>query len=57
VGAAHPYRDLWTESLELNLEIAIPARVAAVLGWNQLPAESQQISAPDPVIRETILSR
>jgi tetratricopeptide (TPR) repeat protein len=53
-GAAHPYRDLWTEHLELVLEIAIPARVAAVLGWNQLPAESQM--APDriPAIQKTI---
>ncbi len=37
-GSDHPYRVLWHDQLELSLDLPIPARVSAVLGWNQLPA-------------------
>lgn len=37
-GERHPYRELWPEYLEINLDIPIPADVAALLGWNQLIA-------------------
>jgi tetratricopeptide (TPR) repeat protein len=36
-GEDHPYRALWPESLEMLLDLPIPAAVAAALGWNQLP--------------------
>jgi hypothetical protein len=36
-GRGHAYRALWPERLELFLDVAIPAPVAAALGWNQLP--------------------
>jgi hypothetical protein len=32
----NPYHDLWPGQLELALRSAIPARVAALMGWNQL---------------------
>ena len=37
-GPHHPYRDLWPEHLEAPLDLAIPAEVAAPLGWNRLPS-------------------
>ena len=37
-GAGHPYRSLWPEQLELQLELPVPADVAAALGWNRLAA-------------------
>lgn len=36
-GEDHPYRALWPESLEITLDMPIPAGVAVALGWNQLP--------------------
>ena len=36
-GKDHPYRNLWPEWLAVELDLAIPAAVAACLGWNQLP--------------------
>ncbi len=36
-GDHHPYLALWPDQLAIDLEIAIPASVAAALGWNQLP--------------------
>ena len=35
-GAQHPYQRLWPEQIELTLSQAIPADVAAALGWNRL---------------------
>ena len=37
-GSEHPYRSLWPERLEATIAIPIPAAVAAVFGWNQIPA-------------------
>jgi len=37
-GDNHPYRKLWPEKLEAWIDMAIPASIAAVLGWNQLPS-------------------
>jgi len=37
-GAEHNYQTIWPEELEINLTIPVPAGVAAVLGWNQLPS-------------------
>ena len=40
-GADHPYRSLWPLRMAAPLEIAIPAALAAALGWNQLPSPAQ----------------
>lgn len=36
-GADHPYRSLWPEDLGAEFDLPIPAKVAAAMGWNQLP--------------------
>lgn len=36
-GANHPYRSLWPDRLEIDLDLPIPASVSAILGWNRLP--------------------
>jgi len=45
-GESHPYKPLWPERLEIVLDIAIPASVAAALGWNRLPATPQAGVSP-----------
>lgn len=49
-GPDHPYCSLWPKDLEVKMEVAIPAGVASVLGWNQLtagePEEGQLQVAP-----------
>ena len=51
-GEAHPYRALWPERLEVALGLAVPAPVAAALGWNRLPmgawGNSARTSLPVP---------
>jgi len=37
-GAGHPYRALWPERIEAPMTMAVPAGVAAALGWNRLPS-------------------
>lgn len=42
----NPYQVLWPSQLEINLDIPIPAAVAATLGWNQLPdGQNRLVSA------------
>jgi hypothetical protein len=54
-GAAHPYRNLWPDHLELTLDIPIPAQIAAVLGWNQLPLGVQPAEEPgQPEVEEEL---
>jgi hypothetical protein len=36
-GTDFPYRALWPENPQVSLPFPIPANVAGVLGWNQLP--------------------
>ncbi|HSV85952.1 MAG TPA: C25 family cysteine peptidase [Levilinea sp.] len=60
-GREHSYRVLWSDSLELELDIPVPAEVAALMGWNRLPAAQQAIEAtslesPDQVDAETEIS-
>ncbi len=43
-GKNHPYRKLWPENMSIELSEAIPASVAAALGWNRL-THDPQISA------------
>ena len=45
-GDAHPYKPLWPERLEIDLDVAIPAGVAARLGWNRLPSAPQAAVPP-----------
>ena len=40
-GENHPYKPLWPDRYEINLDTAIPASVAAELGWNLLAARSE----------------
>lgn len=40
LGKQHPYRPLWPDQLETSLNVAVPASVAALLGWNRLAASS-----------------
>lgn len=44
-GPDHPYRDLWPRRLRAAIDAQVPARVAARLGWNQLPGS---VDAPPP---------
>lgn len=37
-GENHPYKPLWPERMEIGLDIAIPAGVANLMGWNRLSA-------------------
>jgi hypothetical protein len=39
-GANHPYKTLWPDRLEAPIlqDLAIPASVAAAMGWNRLPS-------------------
>lgn len=39
LGLNHKYRPLWSENLQIFMEIPIPAAVAAELGWNRLTNE------------------
>lgn len=46
----HSYQNLWPEALQAHLDLRVPARVGAALGWNQLPegiptAEEQESSS------------
>ncbi len=45
-GHDHPYRNLWPEQLQINLDIPIPASILAILGWNRLP-EHIEITEPE----------
>jgi hypothetical protein len=38
LGPDHPYRSLWPGEISLSMDLIIPAEVARILGWNQLPA-------------------
>ena len=44
----HPYRSLWPASMKLNLNLMVPAVVAARLGWNRLTE-----GVDDPAASET----
>jgi tetratricopeptide (TPR) repeat protein len=36
-GADHPYQSIWPQNLVIGLDLPVPANVASILGWNQLP--------------------
>ncbi len=38
-GDSHPYLPLWPEKMQLEFGQSIPADVAYILGWNQLPSQ------------------
>jgi len=37
-GESHPYKPLWPDRMEIGMDIAIPAGVATLMGWNRLSA-------------------
>jgi hypothetical protein len=40
----HPFLEIWPKKLEKQLSIAVPASVAALLGWNQLPHQVSELT-------------
>lgn len=42
-GPEHSFRSLWPEQLDIRLAFAIPAEVAAHLGWNRLAPGEQPV--------------
>jgi hypothetical protein len=55
-GKDNRYQQIWPELLEIDLDMAVPAEVAGLLGWNTLSAgtvapvrsEPTQVTMPDP---------
>ncbi len=55
-GNEHPYRDLWPDGLEIDFDMAIPAEIAGLLGWNKLttgPVVLQQAVPPEAETEQT----
>jgi len=48
-SADHPFLDMWPKTFEKQLTIAIPARIAAILGWNRLPRQASESPLPQSV--------
>ena len=44
LGYKHRFQDLWSDSMEIYFDLAIPASVSTQLGWNQLDNGTQ----PEP---------
>lgn len=36
-GTNHSYQSIWPQNLFVSLDLPVPIKVAAILGWNQLP--------------------
>ncbi len=51
-GSNHPYRSLWPTRLAAPIDVAIPAPVAAAMGWNQLPAKRTNVFPMEAVEAE-----
>lgn len=49
-GDQHPYRAIWPEELSIHLDIAIPADVAARLGWNWMLPFTSSIPTNLPIV-------
>lgn len=41
----HPFLEIWPKELEKQLTLPIPAGIAAMLGWNQLPVQVSEAAA------------
>ena len=52
-GPEHPYQSLWPETLEAAVEIPVPAAIAAVFGWNQIPARLPVYAPPAAETQKT----
>ena len=49
-GEDFPYSSLWPEIPDVPLQFVVPADVAAILGWNQLPeGEILPVATPAPI--------
>jgi tetratricopeptide (TPR) repeat protein len=44
-GSNHSYKALWSDHFELELDVPVPAEVAAIMGWNRLAA-AQSVGQP-----------
>lgn len=51
LGTDHPYQPLWPSSMTADLEVQVPAEVAAVLGKNRLPSPTRG-TGEQPIIVE-----
>jgi len=51
-GKDHPYRNLWPEKLAAHMDVRVPAKVGASLGWNQLPEGEHAVQKSSPPERE-----
>lgn len=49
-GLAHPYQSIWPKNLEIWLDVPVPAEIASVMGWNQLPQGRVQSKPAAPTI-------
>ncbi len=47
-GTDHPYRNLWPDQLIAHLDLPVPAKVSAALGWNQLPEGDKTYQKTSP---------
>jgi tetratricopeptide (TPR) repeat protein len=53
-GSNHSYRALWSDNLEIELDLQVPSEVAAHMGWNRLPAAGETVpvqpNGSEPVV-------
>ncbi len=57
-GKEFPYKGMWPNNFKINLPIALPANIIAVLGWNQLPeGDPIPIEKGNHSINETLDSK
>lgn len=50
LGPNHPYKNLWPRSLSSFLQIQIPSRISAHLGWNLITAKTS-LSITDEILK------
>ena len=55
-GENYLYKSIWPEKLELNLDIPIPGRVAALLGWNRLTVKENDFTGEQKYPQKDIQS-
>jgi len=49
-GSQHPYRAIWPDELSIHFDLAVPADVAARLGWNWMLPFTSTIPTNLPVV-------
>lgn len=53
-GTEHSYRPLWSDSLEIELDLPVPAEVAAQMGWNRLTTGQAVTDALPPGMTDQV---